>query len=280
MAREHRFFTQDLTDLSAFQKQMTFSDSLESSIFFQLTKVLRVKPGDSVCLLAPVFEGSENTEFLYSVTDTNKKAVVLSLTTKRVNRNELSYELDLLLCLPNSPDKLSFIVQKSVELGVKNIFLVESDYSRMNQKLREDRLSRIVSEAAEQSERAVLPRIVLEHNLTKFLETQAQLPQKKQIYAAVERLDDFIAENGSESNQLLSNGENSDLVKTKKTSFGFFEKADVSNGVMVLVGPEGGFSEAEKALISQQCKGFSLGKRILRMETAAIVALGIFALKN
>lgn len=261
MAREHRFFTQDLTDLSAFQKQMTFSDSLESSIFFQLTKVLRVKPGDAVCLLAPVFEGSENTEFLYSVTDTNKKAVVLSLIEKRVNTNELSYELDLLLCLPNSPDKLSFIVQKSVELGVKNIVLVESDYSRMNQKLREDRLLRIVSEAAEQSERAVLPKIVMEHNLTKFLETQAQLPQKKQIYAAVERLVE-------------------DSSQAETNCFHFFEKADVSDGAMILVGPEGGFSEAEKKLITQYCKGFSLGKRILRMETAAIVALGIFALKN
>ncbi|MCC7197724.1 16S rRNA (uracil(1498)-N(3))-methyltransferase [Candidatus Peregrinibacteria bacterium] len=258
MAREHRFFTHDLQDTSAFQKQMTFSDSLESSIFFQLTKVLRVKPGDKVCLLAPVFEGSENTEFLYDVTDTNKKAVVLSLTGKRVNRNELSYELDLLLCLPNSPDKLSFIVQKSVELGVKKIILVDSDYSRMNQKLREDRLLRIVTEAAEQSERAVLPQIVTGHNLTKFLETQAQLPEKKQIFAAVERMNEDSTEK----------------------DFGFLEKADLSKGAMVLVGPEGGFSDAEKELIVKVCQGFSLGKRILRMETAAIVALGLFALKD
>jgi len=269
MAREHRFFTQDLSDTSAFQKQMTFSDSLESSIFFQLTKVLRVKPGDKVCLLAPIFEGNENTEFLYDVVDTNKKAVVLSLLEKRINRNELSYELDLLLCLPNSPDKLSFILQKAVELGVRKIFLVESDFSRMNQKLREDRLLRIVTEAAEQSERAVLPEIVTGHNLTKFLETQAQLPEKKQIYAAVERLNEDSRENSLDRDS-----------RNKSGTFDFFEKADVSNGVMVLVGPEGGFSEAEKKLISEQCKGFSLGKRILRMETAAIVALGLFALKD
>lgn len=272
MAREHRFFTQDIQDPSAFQKQMTFSESLESSIFFQLTKVLRVKPGDKVCLLAPIFEGSENTEFLYDVMDTNKKAVVLSLMDKRVNRNELSYELDLLLCLPNSPDKLSFILQKAVELGVKKIILVESDYSRMNQKLREDRLLRIVTEAAEQSERAVLPQIVTGHNLTKFLETQAQLPQKKQIYAAVERLGESKEKNVEIRNKSSDNEPDG--------SFSFFEKADVSMGAMVLVGPEGGFSEAEKELISAQCNGFSLGKRILRMETAAIVALGIFALKD
>jgi 16S rRNA (uracil1498-N3)-methyltransferase len=258
MAREHRFFTQDLKDISEFQKQMTFSDSLESSIFFQLTKVLRVKPGDKVCLLAPIFEGSENTEFLYDVMDTNKKAVVLSLLEKRMNHNELSYELELLLCLPNSPDKLSFILQKSVELGVKRIVLTESDYSRMNQKLREDRLLRIVSEAAEQSERAVLPQIVMGYNLTKLLETQAQLPEKKLIYAAMERLDE----------------------KDGRKSFDFFEKIDVSKGAMVLVGPEGGFSETEKKLIEGNCQSFSLGNRILRMETAAIVTLGLFSLKG
>jgi 16S rRNA (uracil1498-N3)-methyltransferase len=142
----------------------------------------------------------------------------------------------------------------------------------MNQKLREDRLLRIVTEAAEQSERAVLPQIVTGHNLTKFLETQVQLPEKKQIYAAVERLGE-----SKEKNEEIRN-KNSD--NALDGAFGFFEKADVSKGVMVLVGPEGGFSEAEKELISAQCKGFSLGKRILRMETAAIVALGIFALKD
>jgi len=260
MAREHRFFTHDIQDSSGFQKQLTFSETLESAIFWQLTKVLRVKPGDRVCLLAPVREGDSNTEFLYSVADTNKKAVVLSLADRRENHNELSFELELLLCMPNTPDKLSFILQKSVELGVKKFILVDSDNSRMAQKLRPDRLERIMTEAAEQSERAVLPHIEMSHNLKAFLEMQTTLPKKMQIYAAVERME-------REGNESMNR-------------FEIFEKMDVNNGAIVLIGPEGGFSDEEKQLIQKTCQSFSLGKRVLRMETAALLALGLFTLRS
>ncbi|HMR01462.1 MAG TPA: RsmE family RNA methyltransferase, partial [Candidatus Gracilibacteria bacterium] len=165
------------------------------------------------------------------------------------NENELDFEMELVVCLPNKPDKLSLILQKAVELGATRLVLVNGDFSQMKHGLREDRLVKIVKEAAEQSERATVPEVVVGGDLRDFV---GDAPGG--LLVAMER------------------AENKTLPEVLKS-------VEAVSPISILIGPEGGFSDEEKTLIEElglTC--FSLGKRVLRMETAAIVSLGMTAL--
>lgn len=243
MARSYRFFAEDVR---SFEQDVSLSGSVDAEIVEQLGKVLRVKTGDEVTLLPLASSGPPFFEYRYTVESAHKKGVELSFQEKIENRNELECGLELVLCLPNKPDKLSMVLQKAVELGVSRVTLVEGEFSQMKHALREDRLLKILKEAAEQSERAVVPELVIDGGLKDYL---AGAPET--LLVAMER-----AETQKLSN-LVGDGD-----------------------VLILVGPEGGFSDDEKALIHERgLRCFSLGRRVLRMETAAIVALGIASLR-
>lgn len=243
MARVYRFFSQDVQD---FEHDVALSGNTDPDIVEQLGKVLRVQPGDDVVLLPMAVSGPPFFEYRYTVANAHKKGVELSFQEKTENLNELGFSMELVLCLPNKPDKLSMILQKAVELGASRITLVEGDFSQMKHALREDRLQKIMKEAAEQSERAVVPELVVAGKLKDYLR---DAPDR--LLVAMER----------------------------KETKGLMELLD-DGDVAVLVGPEGGLSDEEKAIIEQRgLPCFSLGRRVLRMETAAIVALGMAACK-
>lgn len=257
MARLYRFFTRHLLAESLPQQQerpFHLTEGLEPEIVYQLTKVLRASPGDKITLL-PVSQNAPFYEFEYIVETAQKKDVVLRFSAKRTNENELPFGLGLILCVPNKPDKLELILQKAVELGVNRITLVEGDFSQMRHNLRADRLEKIIIEAAEQSERAIVPELVIAGKLGKYLESLSA-ERRENIFVAMERMDGDKGEGLAE-------------LKNKKSAL-------ADSVLQILVGPEGGFSEAEKNLIgSLGLHCFSLGKRILRMETAAILSLGL-----
>lgn len=259
MARHYRFFlrNQDNSSLLKNKEGFRLSESSEPEIVFQLVKVLRVKPGDMVTLVP---EGQRETFYDYDFEVTAASKNGLDLVQKRVreNKNELGFPLELLLCLPNKPDKLEFILQKAVEIGANMIELFESDFSQMKHQLRPDRLEKIIIEAAEQSERAVVPKLAMKGVLTKAL-TSAGPEELKRMWVAMERL-----------TQDKSEHKGNPFIDAKK-----------QDGISILVGPEGGFSEQEKELMSRlSLQKFSLGKRVLRMETAAVISLGLAALAD
>lgn len=267
MARHYRFFLRNPDTFSRFQHEDHFEldGKLEEEIVFQLAKVLRVKTGDHVTLV-PGGQRAPYHEYVFETAAATKHSVSLTKKSVITNKNELGFPLELLLCLPNKPEKLEFIIQKAVEIGVSGIRLFESDFSQMKHQLREDRLRKILIEAAEQSERAVVPELVVAGSLKKFLERNADSGTKN-IFVAMERLDQAAVPEAA--------GSRSVEVKSGNP----FGGSDKSFGTGVLVGPEGGFSDDEKKLMAgRSLKTFSLGKRILRMETAAIVSLGLAAL--
>lgn len=252
MARFYRFFTTD-TDCEGLSGDLILNDKREGEIFNQLVKVLRVKTGDRIVLLC-----GDLFEYSYEIVLAYKKEVQLRFLNKKLNDNELDFNLGLILCLPNKPDKLALILQKAVELGVSEVVLVDGEFSQMKHELKEDRLRKIMKEASEQSERGKISELNVEGELLDFLNGDWVRQKSANIFVAMER------EDLRGLNETLKNWDAGEGLKD----------------VYILVGPEGGFSEGEKiALRDHQIESFSLGKRILRMETAAIVALGIAALR-
>lgn len=250
MTRSYRFFLRN-PQRSTDENHPLFHllEKTEPDIFFQLTKILRIKKNDQVTFV------SSGSDYLYETLEVQKKNILFQFKGKHTNENELLFHLEMLLCLPNKPEKLEFIVQKAVELGVKNIILVQGDFSQMKHQLRPERLQKIILEAAEQSERAMVPALAMKGHLNHYLLEHHNSLSKKQIFVALERL---------QQTHSLQN-----LLVKKPDYFS------------VLIGPEGGFSQEEKKLIhTLTLPCFSLGKRILRMETAAILSLGLAALYN
>lgn len=253
MAKNYRFFLRHPETFQLFEHQQQFvlDERDEPEIVFQLIKVLRVKPGDTVTLLPS--GAAVMTEYVFDVAASSKRGVELTLKERHPNGHELDGELGLLLCLPNKPEKLELIVQKAVEIGATRIDLVHGDFSQMKHQLRPERLQKILMEAAEQSERGTVPVLQLHGQLTDFLTALAP-EERNSLAVAMER----------------SHGANTLNDLSGKTG----------RRITVLVGPEGGFSDTEKTLIDQlQIRTFSLGKRVLRMETAAILSLGMAALQ-
>lgn len=249
MSRSYRFFI-DGINAAELEKEVLLNASEHPNLVEQMGKVLRVKEGDSIVLLPVQAAAGETFEYVYEVAGAHKKEVALTFVKKVLNENELEFPLGLVLCLPNKPDKLSLIVQKAVELGVTEIILVSGEFSQMKHKLREDRLGSIVREAAEQAERAVVPSLSIRGSL-----------------------EDYLRETGGGAMLVAMERSNDKSLAEALEDF-----KGTENGVRILVGPEGGFSDAEKALIEElDLITFTLGKRVLRMETAAIVAIGIVA---
>lgn len=241
----YRFFTGELKEPDLGEKEVVLSNRLESAVFDQLVKVLRVKPGDEVVLLTGK-DGPPFFEFRFEVVSANKREVGLIFRSRNENLNELSFGLELVLCLPNKPDKLAMILQKAVELGVRRVVLLKSEFSQMKHDLRPDRLEKIMREAAEQSERAVVPALELKGSLVDYIAKAGN------FLVAMERKDA----------ELLP-----DVLQS------------ISGDISILIGPEGGFSAAEKEAINAAgLRCYSLGKRILRMETAVILSLGMAAM--
>lgn len=230
----------------------------EPEIFFQLTKVLRAQAHDRIVLLDSLLSSPNEKqkpifEYWYELSNVGKKNIELQLLEKKANDHELPFQLELLLCLPNKPDKLEFMLQKAVELGVTGITLLESDFTQMKHQLKRERLEKIMMEAAEQSERGCLPKlIVAEAKLKAFLSEN-----RGDVLVALEK----IAEDQQRHIRLQ------EIARTPL--------------VKILIGPEGGFSPEERALFYKlQLPCFSLGKRVLRMETAAILSLGMIACRD
>ena len=164
--------------------------------------------------------------------------------------SELKNDITLYYCLSKG-DKNDLVIQKSTELGVKRIVLVSSKrcvvkYDNKNIENKIFRFYKIAKEAAEQSHRLIIPKIEGPFDLRK--------------------LKDVIKEN----NLFVAYEEN----KLDKA----FEVDKNMDSIGILIGPEGGLELEEiNCLNSIGFKCVSLGKRILRTETAAIYALSVIS---
>ncbi len=232
--------------------QFGLNTDVEPEIFHQLSKVFRCQTGQPVILINQLeFPTTSllNTEYRFIISIISKKSLTLELQKIQPLSAKLASPLHLALCLPNKPAKLDFILEKATELGVNSITLIKSALSNFNHQVNLDRLNSIVIEAAEQSEQNRPPRLDLILNgLTPFLE---KLPTN--CLVGLERA-------AGDTPSLL------DLPVSQETT--------------LLIGPEGGFSPAERQqILSSPAQSFHLGASILKSETATLLSLGIVAIK-
>lgn len=215
-----------------------------------ISRSLRMKAGDTVTLCDG--EGNDYECVLESFTDTE---IIASITEKKKCTAEPPYKVTLMQCLPKG-DKMEYIVQKSVELGVFGILPVSS--SRCVVKLDDKsaskktvRWQKIAHEAAGQCGRGIIPEILPPTSFDKALEMAKDADLKLFCYE------------GNPVRPL------SDILRSTE---------GVPKSVFVLIGSEGGFSveEAQKA----KERGFEiagLGPRILRTETAPLCVLSVLS---
>ncbi len=218
-----------------------------------LVKSLRLKPLDKIIL----FNG-DGYDYHGEVSDIDKKNVKIAVNEKKLNMSEADIDISILQSV-TSRDKLDFIFQKNTELGIKNFYLINTERVnfRIPQSKTENRiehLKKVVISACEQSGRSKIPTV---HETILGLNKLTN----EDDHSCKLILNPY-------TDYSLSNLRNNDLINKK--SF------------QILIGPEGGFSEAEiKVAENAGFKSLSLGKRVLRTETASLsIASAILALTN
>ena len=206
-----------------------------------LCRVMRIKPGDSVVLC-------DNAGFDYTAVakDVNEKLITFDIIEKTKNEAEPDKSLTVYMALPKS-DKLEFIVQKACELGAKKLVPFVSEFCVAQKSKKEDskkqRLEKISAEAAKQCGRSC----PMEIGDTLTFKQLLQDMQKNDVNL-------FFYEHADMPLSMVD----------------FADKDNISG----ISGSEGGFSEKECALLGENgAVTISLGKRILRCETAAVSAV-------
>lgn len=207
--------------------------------------VLRMKTGDELLLC-----DGKGTEYSVKIVHIDRTEVKTEIVSKM--RREIAYpRVTLGQGLPKS-DKMDWIVQKATELGVATIAPLVTERTIVKVKDEEKRVSRwqkICRESAMQSSRPDIPNVEAIRTFSDFLRTPNSEPGTLLL---------FPWEEGTKPIKDVLRG--SEGIKH----------------IIVLIGPEGGFSTAEAELAAS--RGFlavSLGPNILRTETAAIAVLSI-----
>lgn len=231
--QRHRFYAPP-TQISGSQILLNEDEA------YHLTRVLRLHQGATVY----AFDGAGN-EYECRIAQADKRTVTLDIQHQLTDAVDSPLRLTLAQALVKG-DKFDWIVQKATELGVTRIVPLITDNSdirkaeeRAEQKL--TRWRRISLEAVKQCGRRTLVEII-----------------EPQSYA------EFCATDQSELRWLLAERNGQPMATFS---------ADVTS-LSVVIGPEGGWSDAELATAQQhQFSALQLGRRILRTETAALVAL-------
>ncbi len=216
-----------------------------------IKNVLRMDIGDT-CLISC---GGKSD--LCKITAFYEDAVSLEIIEENYNDTELPVKIYLFQGLPKG-DKMEYIIQKTVELGVFAVVPVQMKHCvvKLDDKKAKSKIARwqsISESAAKQSKRNIIPEIMDVCSFDKALQIAKTLDL---IMVPYENKDGMNAT--VEALRELQN------VKS----------------VGIFIGPEGGFAEKEiEKAISSNAEIISLGKRILRTETAAITAVGMCMLE-
>jgi 16S rRNA (uracil1498-N3)-methyltransferase len=202
-----------------------------------LMGVMRAKVGDPIRLFDDI-----SGEWLAKVEHLGKRDLMLAIEAKLGPREQVP---DLwLLAAPIKKGRIDWIIEKACELGVDRIVPVITQRTIVD-KVNPERLRAHLIEAAEQCGRTALPRLDEARKLSALL---ANWPADRLLIFADEAGGVAMAEVATDG------------------------------PAAILIGPEGGFTDEERAAIRalSAARGITLGPRILRADTAAVAAIGLW----
>lgn len=211
-----------------------------------ISKVLRCRIGEELEIC-----DNDNNEYICEITNIDKSQVELNIVEVVNIKRESDLKIKVYQGLPKGP-KMEMILQKLTEVGVDEIILVQTkrtvvkvDDKKEDKKI--ERWERIIYEAAKQSKRGKIPKL---RGVLSFKEALVDMKEN-----------DFN----------IAPYENERTKSIKQAIKG----VDIKN-IGIFVGPEGGFEDTEiKAIEEIGGQSVSLGPRILRTETASLVASSI-----
>lgn len=214
-----------------------------------MKNVLRLQIGEQIC----IHEESTGKEYRCEIAGYEKDVAHLHIMWVEEANRELPSKIYLFQGLPKG-DKMELIIQKAVELGVYEIIPVATKRAvvKLDAKKAEAKQKRwqsIAESAAKQSRRNIIPHI---HEVVKF----------GQAVDYAKNLDITLI-----PYELAE-----DMEKTKQ----IFETIQPGQSIGIFIGPEGGFDESEIVLAQENAiSPITLGKRILRTETAGMAVLSV-----
>lgn len=213
-----------------------------------LMHVMRAKEGQEVIVV-----DAENQVARMAMSAFREGAVTLTLQERLAADTESPIALVLAQCLLKA-DKMDLVVQKAVELGAVGVIPVRSQncvvrYDAKKAAARRGRWQKIADEAAKQCGRTALLSVAAVTDLNDFLQQDAASAETELIFFYENEQDQTVKSYLSQ-------------VQAKR--------------IVLLVGPEGGFSLDEAAAVAAASgHSVTLGPRILRAETAALTALAV-----
>ena len=224
------FFKENLSD--------NLNSNLDKSQSHYISKVMRIKEGESFSLF------NDSGEWEAKINEI-KKGIVNFIIVKKLKNSENNSEIWLAFT-PIKLNYLNFMIQKATELGVTKFIPILTERTIVRN-LNLERLSKIIIEASEQSNRIKLPKL---EKLIKFDEFMKLYKDTDIIFGDL----------NSTNNE----------INIKK-----------DNPLCVLIGPEGDFSEKERKEILnlKNTKSIKINKNILRSETAAVSIISIISFK-
>lgn len=219
-------------------QNITFSigilDIQEKEFIRQLRSVLKIVVGEHI-----IIGDGKNNQAEAVILEVTKKYVRVQVGSIKQNHNELPVKIQL-YCSLLKRENFEWIVQKAAELGVSDIIplitsrTIKSGYNK-------SRLQKIAGEAAEQCERGIVPII---HEIVKISDVWNMISKKDTVIMF-------------------------DKTGTRIPSHFSLKKTET---IALLVGPEGGWTDEELQQAEKRgIKIMSLGKTMLRAETAAVV---------
>lgn len=214
-----------------------------------IKNVLRMKTGDEIVIC-----NGQGKDFYSIIKQISSDEVINEIKSVKDTDTELPVKIILFQGLPKK-DKMELIIQKAVELGVYEIVpvLTKRSVVKLDEKKKElkklERWQNISASAAKQSGRGIIPRVSKVMTYHEAVEFAGSLEYNVIPYEKAEDID-----------------KTRDFVKGVKGK----------QSVGIFIGPEGGFEESEiEMALEEDIRPITLGRRILRTETAGLAILSI-----
>lgn len=227
----------------------TVSDGIitisEKNDYNHIAKSLRSKIGEKLLLI-----DENQIQYEGKIDKITSKTIEVKILKSYKSNRTLGFELYLAQS-PLRSDAQTLVVEKATELGIKRLYPILTDNCALNKTIIEKKIpkwQKTMFEASKQCERADIPTCIELYSMQKLIETVTF----DRVLAFTERSAEFKMKSYLKENPVLKN-----------------EK------ILVIIGPEGGFSEKEfKYFKDNKITTLSLGDLILKAETAVITALG------